>query len=376
MTDRSARIFLPLLPYKSATTTLTSLQIGRGLAAMFVVLFHLNNSVWSEAKYFPHPFSPLLSFGNAGVQFFFVLSGFIIYLVHARDIGMPDRLKAFALKRFVRIYPTYWLVLAVFIVVLSVEPFWGTADQRRLGNLVASVLLIPWPVEPILSVAWTLKYEVMFYTIFAVAIINATTGLLLFAIWQLACIGNVLFGSSIFSDSMILSANNLLFAFGLFAAYRFKMHRCPAPGVFAMAGAALFLATGLHQVFATEPLPADVYVLSFGLASAVVILGACSYERSFGINAPRWLAVIGDASYLIYLVHLPLLSIFTKLLFTSGLAQRLPEWTSMLLLFSVAIAGGIAVSKTVEMPLVALLGKALFGKARRSRAQAAVHLPD
>ena len=47
---------------------------------------------------------------------------------------MPDRLVNFAFKRFIRIYPTYWVVLAAFIAVLSVQPFWGTADERRLGN--------------------------------------------------------------------------------------------------------------------------------------------------------------------------------------------------------------------------------------------------
>ena len=341
----------------SATQPLTSLQIGRGLAAMFVVLFHLNNSVWSDAKYFPHPFSSLLSFGNAGVQFFFVLSGFIIYLVHARDIGVPHRLKTFAIKRFVRIYPTYWLVLAAFIVVLSVEPFWGTADERRIGNFIASFLLIPAPVAPILSVAWTLKHEVMFYVVFAFAIIHRRAGIALFASWQLACLGNALFGSHAFPYDIMLSANNLLFSLGMVAAYLFRTQHCPRPGLIAIAGATLFFATGLHQVFANDQLPTDAYVLMFGLASAIAIFGACSHERSFGINAPRLLGVIGDASYSIYLVHLPVLSVLAKMLFASGLTAELPEWACMILLFSAAIAGGIVVSKTIEMPLVAMLGK-------------------
>ena len=357
MTDDPARATSPRRLHTRATTTLTSLQVGRGLAALFVVLFHLNNSVWSDAKYFPEPFSPLLSFGNSGVQFFFVLSGFIIYLVHARDIGMPDRLVNFAFKRFIRIYPTYWVVLAAFIAVLSVQPFWGTADERRLGNFIASVLLIPSPVEPILSVAWTLKHEVLFYAVFAIAILHARTGLWLFAIWQIACLCNALAGSSAFPYGMMLSANNLLFSLGLLAAHLFNTWQCPAPRAVAFAGIMLFLATGLHQVLAAAPWPPDVYVVAFGVASATAILGACAYEQRFGFRPPRLFAVIGDASYSIYLVHLPMLSIAAKLLFASGLAARLPETVSLLMLLCAVVGGGIAFSRTIEMPLVAMLGK-------------------
>ena len=71
-----------------------SLQIGRGIAALIVVLFH-NSSISGIEKYFPQKYLGLLSFGNAGVQFFFVLSGFIIFLVYAKDIGEQQRFVRF-----------------------------------------------------------------------------------------------------------------------------------------------------------------------------------------------------------------------------------------------------------------------------------------
>ena len=125
----------------------------------------------------------------------------------------------------------------------------------------------------------------------------------------------------------------------------------------AFAGIMLFLATGLHQVLAAAPWPPDVYVVAFGVASATAILGACAYEQRFGFRPPRLFAVIGDASYSIYLVHLPMLSIAAKLLFASGLAARLPETVSLLMLLCAVVGGGIAFSRTIEMPLVAMLGK-------------------
>ena len=47
----------------------------------------------------------------SGVDIFFVLSGFIIYFIHAKDIGRPQRIYNFAKKRLSRVYPAYWVVL-------------------------------------------------------------------------------------------------------------------------------------------------------------------------------------------------------------------------------------------------------------------------
>ena len=139
--------------------SLRSLQIGRGLAALFVVLFHLNNSVWSIGKYFPDPFSQVLGFGNAGVQFFFVLSGFIIYLVHSDDIQVPTQFRRFVFKRFVRVYPTYWVVLFTVVAALFMDPALGMPGEREVSRIVASALLIPYPQDPIVGVAWTRAFS-------------------------------------------------------------------------------------------------------------------------------------------------------------------------------------------------------------------------
>ncbi len=86
------------------------IEAGRALAALAVVLFHTDTIVTTNivgAKALP-----LLGLGERGVDFFFVLSGFIITLVHADDIGRPDRLKYFAWRRWSRLYPILWLVVA------------------------------------------------------------------------------------------------------------------------------------------------------------------------------------------------------------------------------------------------------------------------
>lgn len=349
---------------------LRSLQIGRGLAALFVVLFHLNNSVWGIAKYFPDPFSSLLSFGNSGVQFFFVLSGFIIYLVHANDTGRPRQFLPFAFKRFVRVYPTYWVVLFAVLVALLVNPSLGTSSERTVSRIAASAFLIPYPQEPIVSVAWTLEHELLFYVIFSIAILNAKIGKWVFVAWQAACLANTLFGSPEFPYGVIFSANNLLFSFGLAMAFLFRKWRCPAPGFVAIGGALAFIAVGVHKVSAAHLLPADAYIVAFGAASAIAILGACNYEFRHGLRAPRLLDTLGDASYSIYLVHLPLLSFFAKALFASGLAGLLPQGISLPLMVGVVLAAGVTFSKLIEMPLIAA-----FRKFRPQRPKIVVDIP-
>ena len=97
------------------------IQAGRGIAAMMVVLFHIGAS-FAAQKYFHEPlFAQIFRFGSSGVEFFFVLSGFIIYFAHRKDFSQPQRLGRFLLRRALRLYPTYWLLLlGVSAVALAV----------------------------------------------------------------------------------------------------------------------------------------------------------------------------------------------------------------------------------------------------------------
>lgn len=343
---------------------LRSIQIGRGFAAMLVVLYHINNSIWGIDKYFSEQFSQLFWFGNAGVQFFFVLSGFIIYLVHEKDIGARQRVLSFACKRFVRIYPVYWVVLFLVVMALYLAPGLGQPDQRSFWRILTSALLIPHPQPTILNVAWTLEHEVLFYAVFALMIFNAGLGKVAFVSWQIACLLNLFMGLSAFPTGVLLSANNLLFSFGIAAALAFRRGTCSRPGLVAVAGIAAFFALGLHEVYAAAPLAPGAYIVGFGASSAAAVFGSCVFERDFGLRAPRWLDTIGDASYSIYLVHFPLLSVLAKTLFATGLAALLPRAVCLALLICAVALAGIAFSKTIEMPLIAASSKLLPGRSR------------
>src|SRR5215211_5087502 len=92
-------------------------QILRGFAAITVVLFSLPGFTLIHFNYFIFRFS----FGSPGFDFFFALTGFIITYVHLKETQHHSSVKKFLLKRFVRVFPFYWLVLMLLIGLESPE---------------------------------------------------------------------------------------------------------------------------------------------------------------------------------------------------------------------------------------------------------------
>jgi len=87
------------------------------VASLLVVLFHMAG-VMGLHKYFGVKFGEIFGFGDAGVEFFFVLSGFITTWVHTPDLGRPAKLVPYLRKRVVRIYPAYSIIFAVTFLMM------------------------------------------------------------------------------------------------------------------------------------------------------------------------------------------------------------------------------------------------------------------
>ena len=95
-----------------------TLQVGRAAAAIAVVFFHAHVFFIPERLYPGETISRVFNIGYSGVEFFFVLSGFIMILVHRADIGVPARARRFLRKRLVRIVPFYWVVTLALALLL------------------------------------------------------------------------------------------------------------------------------------------------------------------------------------------------------------------------------------------------------------------
>ena len=354
--------------------SLTTLQAGRAVAASAVVLYHLNIAFFNTPAFFPEPFFSPFSMGYAGVEFFFVLSGFIILLVHQRDVGRPGTLKPFLIKRFRRVYPPLWVVLTGLVILYAVLP-WGESADRDLLSVLQAFALTPARAEPLLGVAWTLRHEVMFYAFFAVLLISRRVGGALMIVWFAGCCVSLMLsgpgGPERFPLSFVLSPYNLLFLGGMVAARRYAAEATSRPLLILAVGLLLFFATGAQDIYAADPLPIGLRTLAYGVGATLIVLGLAETERG-GLTAPGWLTYLGDASYALYLVHIPVLSVAVRLLFASGLAETLPRWASFFGLFATALLAGVVFHALVERLLLRRLWAHLDRRrADRPRAEAA-----
>src|SRR4028118_2377207 len=117
---------------------LNLLQVYRGIAAVLVVMFHLTDM--SAQRLNQVTFFNLFEAGWSGVDYFFVLSGFIMVYVHRSAIGKKDQLKSFLVKRAVRIYPIYWIVSLIVLVFFLRVPGFANNQDLGFGKIITSLL--------------------------------------------------------------------------------------------------------------------------------------------------------------------------------------------------------------------------------------------
>ncbi len=344
---------------------LHSLQACRAVAALLVVLLHTSQGIFFQPKYFGHkPYGLVFDFGLAGVNFFFVLSGFLMMHVHARDFGQPNRFGNYAWKRFSRIYPPYWVALTLVVPVYFLSPGMGHGHERELSSFLHSYTLIPHahPEETlVLGVAWTLVYEVFFYVLFGLLILNRTLGVIAFAIWTLGTFAYAQFTE--FPGDFFFSYFGLYFLTGIAVAFLHGRFRVPYPLALATLGALLYFGTGYVDIY-RGPLELHSKTAGIALGCAGITLGLVQAEQREILRIPRWIAFLGNASYSIYLIHFPILSLTAKLVKSARLDEMIPATILFWLFVLAATGGGCAFHLLIERPLL----NRLKGRYRTARA--------
>ncbi|SBT10139.1 putative acyltransferase [Candidatus Accumulibacter aalborgensis] len=339
--------------------TLYTAQVCRGLACLLVAIYHgaalIGN--WYGVK----PLLALTNFGFSGVHMFFVISGLIIAHAHLDDVGNYRRVPAYFLKRLVRIYPLYWIVL------IAVGVWQVLAKRLEIGEFLSNALFFISSKPLIIAVSWSLAYEMVFYGIFVAFIVNRKLGLGAFTAWFGLVALNYVYH---FADTIGLQLPNLLFMLGLLTsaagmALRNKLNqeRRDRIGIASLvAGTVIFLSTAWWYVSLGDA-KVDVWdslplALGFGTGSALLLLGSVSAKLEGFWKRQRFLLLIGDASYSIYLVHF----YFQKHAFKGvrslnwGLAGEKTQTTALVLLtviMLVSVGCGILIHKLVEKPVLA-----------------------
>lgn len=328
---------------------LNTLQAFRGVAAILVLLFHATG-ILGEAFNTTYLWGIFELVGSYGVDFFFVLSGFIIFYAHSGDIG-SRRIMPYLRKRFTRVYPVYWAVTIPVIALIFIFPDVGTHETDFL-NIFRSLILFPDVTPPLLGVAWTLVREVLFYVIFGLVLIQLKKkySIPLMCLWVFITVlsfANVLDFQNYFYLDFIFNKFNIEFALGMLSGFLVSKKQIVHPVLVLCVGVVLFMAAGIELEFG--PLGID-RVLSFGIASFFVVYGAACMDSRMDLKTPKIMMLFGDASYSIYLTHYPAIVVLGKVANSLGVGTLL---TIHLIVIS-TLAAGCVFHLMVEKPLLRL----------------------
>ena len=352
----------------------TSLQAGRALAALAVVLFHLGGIV-ADAKYFNVPWvAAPFRFGDAGVEFFFVLSGFIIASAHAADISRPARLIPYLQRRMIRIYPPYWIIFAIVCVMALPLAATRATLPTDPGTLTGAWFLFPQDPtvvggtgSPVIIAAWTLRYEVLFYLFFALLIVDLRLGLLVAVAYAIAFASLRHQPGNVFPLTFLLNPCVWMFGMGVVVARAADgAVRPPRPLLWLAVASISFVGFAMNRAHHWVPL-GDWNVYGLGIASSVAILAAVAAEKAGAdLGGGRALQLIGAASYVLYLIHYPLLSVGCKVAMACGM-QKLGiagMAASYTLLLAAVITAAILFHLAIELPVQRWLSARMIRKNR------------
>jgi peptidoglycan/LPS O-acetylase OafA/YrhL len=342
-----------LVQTKANSPLFHSLQAGRGIAALAVVLYHCEG-LFSLGKYWATP-KTYFKFGASGVNFFFVLSGIVILHAHWFDLGRPDRLGSYAWKRFRRIYPIYWVVLLVLLSLYFAFPTFGQGFERQPAAIVDSFFLLPvFQMKTIIAVAWTLQHEILFYIVFAVLLIKKRWGQFALGLWMLASFACIWLPPNHPWLGFYLAPIHLLFGMGMLGRMLWQRFTWNG-GTLAVVGVVGFFGCAIcDDLWSTA---SWLLPLTYGLFALLTCLGCMLIEKHRPLKIPRFLMTLGNASYSLYLVHYPVLSLAAKLIFRVWAHHPTALAIPFFLLLAIALMAGLLVHHLVEMPLLRLMNK-------------------
>ena len=335
------------------SSQLVSIQYLRAAAAIMVVMVHLAGQLRRLGYAGPWP-----EWMTAGVDIFFVISGFVMWLTtRARPCGATD----FYWNRLVRIVPLYWLLTSFVVGVMLVAPSIVLSGQFDVHHVVMSYFFLPaiepvgGLIQPVLEPGWTLNYEMYFYLVFG-ALLFLPERLLLLAVgaWLTASVCIVAAGPA---DNVLIqfygSGIILDFGFGvLLGAIFLRGWVLPSPLAW------VSIALGVCKM-ALPGLIDGPHWLVIGVPALAIVAGAVALERRHGVPKIGPLLLLGDASYSLYLSHGIVLSACVQITRKLGLSQGIHIVPIFFVGACATVAVvGVTVHLRVEKPLVKLCSAA------------------
>jgi exopolysaccharide production protein ExoZ len=309
------------------------IQYARAAAALVVVIYHACERAGLGFEQ-----------GSRGVDLFFVISGFIMWSVTGRTAQRPFK---FLLNRVKRIVPLYWIATGIVILAAYLNV---VSDDIAPASILRSLLFIPYIAEgsdhiwPILSVGWTLNYEMFFYVVFA-AFLFAPRAVRFWGL-TITLAGLVIAGALAPKADAIwstyTSGRMIQFLAGVWIAETVRRDIIVPP---ALSLPLIFLGVlGLYLI----PFNGNHLIpVACAAAAGGVIAGVVSIDVRRRVPDYGSLRILGDASYSIYLFHGLALAVATMTAASIGL----PAWMTVIPGTAAGVVAGLAAYKLVEQPI-------------------------
>lgn len=352
-----------------------SIQILRAVAALLVVIWHsrlaikyCTNSYWIEAdaNILANIYPSVLNHLYFGVDIFFCISGFIMAMLIEKMTPTVSSTIKFLTDRVARIFPPYWVFTGFVVLVFILSK--GSYNVGHLENslsadvprVMTSLVLLPQSLPPILGVGWTLIHEQMFYLLCGLLVMFGLNERSALVLGVLSVLSFMLFVTKTsILHGYVLSIFNFEFFCGALAfSYYNKLKSWSllsklSPLVILAALFCYWIASELIDGQYFEP--NLVRVILGGVIGFLLIIGLGAAGAEYRIANTRLgqlLMRIGDASYVLYLVHWFVLSGMGKIIghFSPGASIIVVAfWHALSLTVSIGMA--LIVSERVEMPV-------------------------
>jgi peptidoglycan/LPS O-acetylase OafA/YrhL len=276
---------------KPPTDRILELDALRGIAAIIVLVYHYTTQY---QELFGHAVPPPFTMpaGRYGVQLFFVISGFVIFLTIARASSIWD----FAANRLSRLYPPYWACIGITFAVMALMPMPGL--NVTAGDAIANLTMLQyWLQRPFVDgVYWTLAVELVFYVF--VSALHLIGLLRRVELWVSIWLALIFITQSVVQSGVNFSPlvrTTLLLEHGHFFFVGVLFYRIKNVGFTALRAALILVCIGAAWHVRDVP-----HMLSLAAASG---LFALFVSGRLGLIAIGPLLFLGEISYPLYLLH-------------------------------------------------------------------------
>lgn len=355
-----------------------SIHYLRGIAALLVVLFHYRdrlNNVYAQKDLG----DLLFGGGLAGVDLFFLISGFIIvYSTKKKEI---NNVLFFFVRRVFRIYPLLIVSCVFYYLVITEMMKYSTGEG--LAKLFVSMIPfnLNWSGEApyfgynLLYPAWTITYEIAFYIVFGLSIsishryrtiVSSAFLIALVCLSQYYSRGELSMSGSV--SAGLLEHNTLLGYINVFTSpmmFEFvvgmmigelyiKAIRIEAISqhIKNISTICLLLALSMCFIMFFSKVPYGHGLFGFGVFSFVIITSFLFYERTNDISRNKVLSFLGDISYSLYMCHAIILAAYLYLYTRMGFLQYINGFSLVVMLCSVSLVTAFLMHIYIELPCI------------------------